>query len=184
MTTTRSTLSRSLLPAIAGAALIVGGLDLTAYARDDQATHDATHQATHDATHDTAARGAAAPRPGHAFKYLIPKGTTVPFGFRLKGLPKGNYLASYDIAMSTSVDDPPLCNISDSRTPFAVRGFGTVHDGVSHSVASGLVHVARRGDAGISCDQGDTTITLFHSQNYVVLTPVTKVTVGDVGPIR
>lgn len=172
-----NTIKRSLLPALAGAALIVGGLDLTAYARDDHAAQGTGH--------DTAARAASAtPQPGHAFKYLIPRDTTVPFGFRLKGLPKGNYLASYDIAMSTSVDDPPLCNISDSRTPFAVRGFGVVHDGVSHSVASGLVHVARRGDAGVSCDQGDTTINFVHSQNYVVLTPVTKVTVGDVGPIR
>jgi hypothetical protein len=43
--------------------------------------------------------------------------------------------------------------------------------------------VTRVGDARVVCDAGDTTINLFHSQNYVVLTPATKVTRGDVAAV-
>ncbi len=174
-------ITRSLLPALAGAAVIVGGLDLTAYAGDSHATANTTTKSASER------RPPDARRVGQAFKYVIPKDTTVPFAFRLKALPAGNYLASYDIAINTSVEEPPLCTIGDSRTPFAVRGFGTVSDGVSHSVASGLVHVERTGDARVSCDEGDTMINFLGSQNYVVLTPVTKVSPGDlaeVGPAR
>jgi hypothetical protein len=171
-----TSIKRSILPALAGAAVIVGGLDLTAYAGDRHTDHTMASATTTSTTQ----RAASA---GHAFKYVIPKHTTVPFDLRLKGLPVGNYLASFDIAMSTSVTEPPFCNIEDSSTPFAVRSFGTVSDGVAHNSASGLVHVTRVGDARVVCDAGDTTINLFHSQNYVVLTPATKVTRGDVAAV-
>lgn len=170
------------LAVVAGAVVVVGGADLTAYAAGGHGLF-AAHQAGGTPT--------AAHLPGaHAYEYVIPRHTKVPFEFQAKDLPQGRYSVALSIATRVTDKAPdftasPFCYVAGGGTTYAVVSYGVldVADSsggteIAINTGSGLVKVGRTGGARITCVNANGTFNSRHSKNVVVFTPLSKVTVG------
>jgi hypothetical protein len=174
-------LKNRVLAVAAGAAVVVGGADLTAYAA---AGHGLL------AGHHAGTAVAAKHSPGvHAYEYVIPKHTKAPFRFQAKDLPKGRYSVALSIATRVTVGsgstEAPFCSVGVKHNPFAVFSYGvfeeinsTSSSDVAINTGSGLINLKHEGAAKITCFGADRTYSNHHSTNLVVFTPLSKVTVG------
>ena len=121
-------LKSHVLPVMAGAAIVVGGLNVASYAvggHHAAATHGSSvHWAAPDRTPPAAKAAQAKVRHG-AYVFKVPHHTTVPFFFQLKAVPKGRYAASFNVADHVR-DRPvvPFCSVADSTSLFAVVSYG------------------------------------------------------------
>jgi hypothetical protein len=207
-------LKNRVLPVMAGAAIVVGGLNVASYAADghplllggnNSESHTASLKNTgsgpalsvttskkappfsvnsHKVVKNLnagAVDGLDAKVLGRAYKFAIPKNTPVPFAFQLKGLPKGQYALSLNIATAAATGPlVPFCNVADSTSQFSVVSYGqdigdTTSD-IAINSASGIVKLAKKGQVAVFCDGADTTYNEGGSKNVVVLTPLAKVT--------
>ena len=104
------------LPVMAGAAIVVGGLNVASYAvggHHAAATHGSS---VHWTAPDRSTPADAKVRHG-AYVFKVPHHTTVPFFFQLKAVPKGRYAASLNVG-TTSATGPfvPFCSVADSTS--------------------------------------------------------------------
>jgi hypothetical protein len=161
---------------MAGAAVVVGGLNVASYAvggHHKAATH---RSAVHWATPGRGTPAAAKVRHG-AYVFKVPRHTPLPFFFQLKGVPTGRYVASFDVA-TTSATGPvvPFCFVPDSTSPYAITSYGQDHgdltDDIAINSASGTVKLAHKGEVGLVCQDADETYNDQHSKNVLVLTPI------------
>lgn len=177
------------LPVMAGAAVVVGGLNVASYAGNGHhsaAAHRATAHASGFGHSGAAATQSLKPKkkPIGAYTFAVPRNTTLPFFFQLKHVPKGRYAASLNVATTTAnPSDPvvPFCSVPDSTSQYAVFSYGQAFvdslstDVIAINSASGIVKVAKKGEVGLSCDGADQTYNTGHSKNVLVLTPLHKV---------
>jgi hypothetical protein len=126
----------------------------------------------------------------HAFRYVLPKNRVLGVAFLLSDLPKGTYLASYQVATVNNTDSPTVCQLADDRSSFALVSYGVSgpaadagEDQVEISTASGLVTVKHEGHAEIGCSNGDKLFNDLGVQNAVTLTPVVATTKGHLKDI-
>lgn len=185
-------LKNRVLPVMAGATLVVGGLNVASYAGDGHhpaAAHRSAARAI-GFTHSAAAHPQSLkPRKKHpvgAYTFVVPKNTTLPFFFQLKHVPKGRYAASLNVATTTSTltSTPPIvpfCSVPDSTSQYAVFSYGqdfpdtSSTDDIAINSASGIVKAAKKGEVGLSCFGADQTYNTGGSKNVLVLTPLHKV---------
>ncbi len=169
-------LKNNVVAVMAGAAVVVGGLNVASYAvggHDKAPTHRST---VHWAAPDRGTPVSAKASHG-AYVFKVPNHTTVPFFFQLKSVPKGRYAASFDVA-TTSLNGPvtPFCYVPDSTSPFAITSYGQDHgdltDDIAINSASGTVKLAHKGQVGLACQDADETYQDQHSKNVLVLTPL------------
>jgi hypothetical protein len=211
------TLRGRLLPVVAGAAVLVGAANVTAYAANGHAFllgHANTESTTSSLS--TSGKGPAitfhtsrqappfavnsgkvvqhlnaasvdglhASKLSHAYHYVLPKNRLLGISFQMTGLPKGTYLASYQVAtVDNDPGKPTFCGlVDDSRLAlisFGVPGPAPVNPGDDQadiSTATGLVVVRHKGHATLDCDQGDRLLTAEGSQNSVTFTAVAGTT--------
>lgn len=186
-------LKNRVLPVMAGAAIVVGGLNVASYAGNGQHSA-ATHKPEAHGTgfgHAGASAQSLKPRKKHpigAYTFAVPKNTTLPFEFQLKKLPKGRYAASLDIA-TTSAAGPvvPFCSVADSTSPFSVVSYGQDEgdstDDLAINSASGIVKLTKKGELALGCQDADQTYNEAGSKNVLVLTPLHKVVRAKGKPI-
>jgi hypothetical protein len=184
-------LKSHVLPVMAGAAIVVGGLNVASYAvggHHAAATHGSSvHWAAPDRTPPAAKAAQAKVRHG-AYVFKVPHHTAVPFFFQLKAVPKGRYAASFDVA-TASANGPivPFCSVADSTSLFAVVSQGQDDGGstdvVAVNSASGIVRLAHKGEVGLMCQNADETFNVNHSKNTLVLTPLHHVAVVKGSPL-
>ena len=184
-------LKSHVLPVMAGAAIVVGGLNVASYAvggHHAAATHGSSvHWAAPDRTPPAAKAAQAKARHG-AYVFKVPHHTTVPFFFQLKAVPKGRYAASLNVG-TTSATGPfvPFCSVADSTSLFAVvsegQDNGETVDPVAVNSASGVVRLAHKGEVGLVCEDADETFNSGHSKNTLVLTPLHHVAVVKGSPL-
>jgi hypothetical protein len=178
-------LKNRVLPTMAGAAIVVGGLNVASYAGNG---HTKTHgtRAGADSSAEPfvssarAVAGLAAKVKGHVYRYTIPKHTAMPFGFQMVNLPQGRYAVSLDIASQAATGPvTPFCNVADSGSQYAVVSYGqdlgTTTDDIAINSASGIIRAEKKGEAAIFCNQADGTYNSGGSKNVVVFTPIGKV---------
>ena len=119
-------LKSHVLPVMAGAAIVVGGLNVASYAVGGHHAAATHRSSVHWAAPDRATPPPAAAKVRHgAYVFKVPRHTTVPFFFQLKSVPKGRYVASFNVA-TTSATGPfvPFCFVPDSTSPFAITSDG------------------------------------------------------------
>jgi hypothetical protein len=212
------TIRGRLLPVVAGAAVLVGAANVTAYAANGHAFllgHANTESSTSSLS--TSGKGPAiafhtsrkappfavnsgqvvqhlnaasvdglhASQLSHAYRYVLPKNRLLGISFQMAGLPKGTYLASYQVAtIDNDPGQPTFCALVDDHSRLALIGFGVPgpapvnpgDDQVDISTATGLVVVRHKGQAVLDCDQGDRLLTAEGSQNSVTFTAVAGTT--------
>jgi hypothetical protein len=179
-------LKNRVLPVMAGAAIVVGGMNVASYAGNGHHSA-AAHRITAHATgfgHSAAGPQSLKPKkhPVGAYTFAVPKNTTLPFNFKLKFMPKGRYAASLNIATTTATATPPVvpfCSVEDSHSPYAVFSYGqdfgdTIND-IAINSASGIIKVAKKGQVGLECSGADETYNTGGSKNVLVLTPLHNV---------
>jgi hypothetical protein len=171
-----------ILPVLAGAAVVVAGLNLASYAANGDSARYLGRTATRTnpfgaaGVHTASTTGSARTQAG-AYVYRIPKATTLPFLIRLKGVPAGKYAASFDIGtISASGPIAPFCYVADSVSTYSVVSYGqdigAVTRDVAVSSASGIVKLVNNNDVAIGCNYADHTFQKGGSKNVVVLTPL------------
>jgi hypothetical protein len=177
-------LKNNVVAVMAGAAVVVGGLNVASYAIGGHHAAATHRPAAHgSAMHWTApGRGtpvAAKVRHG-AYVFKVPHHTPLPFFFRLKGVPIGRYVASLNVA-TTSATGPvvPFCFVPDSTSPYAITSYGQDHgdltDDIAINSASGTVKLAHKGEVGLVCQDADESYNAQKSKNTLVLTPIHRV---------
>lgn len=124
----------------------------------------------------------------HAYHYVLPKSQPLGVTFQLTDLPRGTYLASYQVATVNDdpADSPTFCALVDDGSGLQLLSFGVPGpaptDPGEHQVeissATGLAVVKHRGHAIIECDTGDRLFSAEGSQNSVTFTPVAGTTHG------
>ncbi len=180
-------LKSHVLPVMAGAAIVVGGLNVASYAVGGHHAAATDRSSVHWAAPDRSTPADAKVRHG-AYVFKVPHHTTVPFFFQLKAVPKGRYAASLDVA-TTSATGPfvPFCAVADSTSLFAVVSQGQDDGGstdvVAVNSASGIVKVAHKGEVGLICENADETFNVNGSKNTLVLTPLHHVATVKGSPL-
>ena len=107
--------------------------------------------------------------------YTVPAGTTLPFGLRLNGLPKGNYLAMISVVMHAGTD-PSVCYLSDNTPPYDLLGYGVnTSFGYSAVSLSGLVTVRGGHPMFLNCNSAVSVDQASDAHSQVTFTPVGKV---------
>jgi hypothetical protein len=165
---------------MAGAAIVVGGLNVASYAVGGHHAAATQRSSVHWAAPDrsTPATKAAQAKVRHgAYVFKVPHHTTLPFFFQLKSVPKGRYAASLNVA-TTSANGPvvPFCYIPDSTSPYSITSYGQDHgdltDDIAINSASGTVKLTHKGQVGLACQDADETYNDERSKNTLVLTPL------------
>lgn len=177
-------LENRILPVLAGAAVVVVGLNVASYAAKDSSAQHPSRAATRanpfggSSAARTTLTGTAARTSVGAYVYRIPKHTTLPFLIRLKGVPAGKYTASFDIATitATPTGQAPLCFVEDSAALDAVVSYGPDQGSATNDIAinsaTGLVRLANKNEVAIGCEFADHTYQAGGFKNTVLLTPV------------
>jgi hypothetical protein len=132
--------------------------------------------------------GLHASKISHAFHYVLPKHRLLGISFRMVDLPKGTYLASYQVVTVNDDPDnsPTFCNLVDDKSPFALLSYGVPgpaptdpgEDQIEISTATGLAVVKHQGHAILDCSDGDRLFSAEGSQNTVTFTRVAGTTQG------
>jgi len=115
--------------------------------------------------------------------YVIPGGTTLPFGLALNNLPKGHYIASFDIGMTTA-GTAGICFLNDGPTDIQVIAYGAVNS--TFSVASGTgLFTAHKGQTPVFlCNNATATVASTEFVSRVVLNLADSVKTGSTSPAR
>jgi hypothetical protein len=178
-------LKSHVLPVVAGAAIVVAGLNVASYAGG--AHHAATANRPtaraigFEKVTATPKAVSAKHRPG-GYTFKVPAHTPLPFFFQVKGVPAGRYIASLNVGTTTATPTGPVvpfCSVADSTSLYAVVSYGQDHgdptDDIAINAAGGIVKLEHKGEVGLACQDADETYNAGHSKNVLVLTPVHRV---------